>query len=78
MTMLVTPFDIENFVKEMSPHVKSVEIIDDDDENNTTIIKIKITFWYRFFYEKIFYQFITNLIKEHQMYGVTYDVVIIS
>lgn len=75
MTILVTPSDIETFIMEVSPHVKCVDI---DDDSEVTVIKITLSFWYRFFYEKTFYYFITNLIKENQMFGVTYDVVITS
>ena len=75
MTILATASDIENFVMESSPHVKLVEVDKDDD---IMVVRITLTFWYRFFYEKTFYYFITNLIKEHQMYGVTYDIVITS
>lgn len=75
MTILATPTDIENFVMERSPHVKSVDVDTDDD---VIVVKITLTFWYRFLYEKTYYRFITNLIKEYRMYGATYDVVITS
>lgn len=75
MTILATASDIETFIMESSPHVK---IIDIDDENDVCIIRITLTFWYRFFYEKTYYYYITNLIKENKMYGVEYDIVITS
>lgn len=73
----MTKSDMEIFVKERSPHVISVEI-DDESNDEHTIVKIKLSFWYRFWYERKFYNFITALIDENKMYGVIYDVVIES
>lgn len=77
MTILATHSDIETFIFERSPHVTKVEVIESDESNIVAII-ITVKFWYRFFYEKTFYSFITNLIKENQMYGVEYDIIINS
>lgn len=75
MTILATASDIETFVQERSPHVRMVEVIETDDN---TVIRITLSFWYRFFYERTFYNYITNLIKENQMYGIEYDIVLTS
>lgn len=73
----MTKSDMEIFVKERSPHVISVEV-DDESNDEFSIVKIKLNFWYRFWYERQFYNFITALIDEYKMYGVNYDVVIVS
>jgi hypothetical protein len=77
MTILATASDIETFIQERSPHVKMVEVYE-DDEHEHTVIRITLNFWYRFFYERTFYHYITNLIKENQMYGIEYDIVLTS
>jgi len=79
MTILATSTDIENFVMERSPHVKDVEVFEHEDEYaNITYIKITLSFWYRFFFEKTFYRYITKLIDEYKMMGVEYDIIITS
>ncbi len=75
--ILATKSDMEMFIHEKSPHVKSVEI-DNDNDDNVVYIKIKLQFWYRFFYENTFYKFIVRELEDNKLYGVILDVTIIS
>lgn len=75
--ILATASDLELFVIEKSPHVKTVEI-DSDNDNNIVQIKIRLQWWYRFFYEETFYKFITEQLEQNKMYGMTIDVILIS
>lgn len=77
MTILATSTDIKNFVMERSPHVKGVKVIE-HDESDIVAIVITLSFWYRFFFEKTFYAYITELINDNKMMYVEYDVIITS
>lgn len=75
MFVLATRADVKNFVMEHSPHVKAITIVESEDRVIT--IRIKLSWWYRFFYEKTFYDYIDSLIQDHAMLGFTYDVEIV-
>ena len=74
--MIVTPSDIEMFIHEKSPHVKNVEVNVNDD--GIWLIKIKLQWWYRFFYERTFYDFINEQIEENIINGIDWDVTLTS
>lgn len=76
MFVLATPADVRNFVMEHSPHVKSITVKESEDRVIT--IRIKLSWWYRLFFEKKFYYYIDELIQDRAMLGFTYDVVLTS
>lgn len=73
--ILATESDVENFIYERSPHIKSIEM---ETIDYVCYVKIKLPFWYRFWYEKTYYKFITEQLEENQVFGMSFDVALSS
>ncbi len=79
MRVLATKSDVQNFICDISPHVKSIKVVEEFDGEycNGVIITIKLKFWYGLFFANTFQNFIDPKIQERKLISLDYKVIVL-
>jgi hypothetical protein len=70
-TKLMTKSDVEAFIYERTPHVRSVRI---EEKPGEVIIKLEVSWLYWLFHRRMFHRYIDRQIQERKLKHLKYTV----
>ena len=84
---LMTTKEVEEFIEQTSPHIKScavqeekltkLRLLYDPSIYRELHIKIRLNFWYKIFYKRKYINFIDSLLHDRLPFIATYKIIIL-